>query len=187
MRRNRRHLKKAKRKINSLPQGWTAVCQDESTMIYDSLVRAVWAKKGSTPIVKTTGSHSKTFLFGAISLDGRQLFRQYNKMNGEIFIDFLKQMKRKFGQFLLFIDKAPWHRKHKGVIEYLKNNRHCIKFIWFPTASPEFNPVEECWRQGKDSIIGNRIPPSFIDMKKETTNYYRTKRFNLNLNHYLCP
>ena len=186
MRRSRRHLKKAKKLINSLPQGWTAVCQDESTMIYDSVVRAVWAKKGSTPIVLTTGSHKKTFLFGALSLAGKQLFRQYEKMNGDKFIDFLKQMKRKFRQFLLFMDKAPWH-KSKKVKDFLEKNANCIKILMFPTASPEFNPVEECWRQGKTNIIGNRIPPSFKDMKIETANYYRTKRFKLNLNKYLCP
>jgi len=58
-------------------------------------------------------------------------------MNGEIFIDFLKQMKRKFKRFLLFMDKASWHREHQGVRKYLEKNKECIKAEWFPTASPE--------------------------------------------------
>ena len=76
------------------------------------------------------------------------MFRQYEKMNAEKFIEFIKQMKRKFRQFLLFMDKTPWH-KSKNVKAFLEKNASCIKIIMFPTASPEFNIVEECWRQDK--------------------------------------
>ena len=47
----------------------TAVCMDESVFVYDSVVRRVWAKKGSRPRVMTTGSHKKIFEFGSVTLN----------------------------------------------------------------------------------------------------------------------
>lgn len=51
--------------------------QDESIFVYDSLVRKKWTAKRVRPKVIITGSHQKTCVFGTLSLDGRQLFRQY--------------------------------------------------------------------------------------------------------------
>jgi hypothetical protein len=39
----------------------TAVCMDEPVFVYDSIVRRVWARKGSKPRVMTTGSHKEIF------------------------------------------------------------------------------------------------------------------------------
>ena len=72
--------------MDTLSEGWNVVCQDESIFVYDSVIRSVWAIKGSKPRVKITGSHKKTFIFGSLSLDGRQLFRQYSQMNAKIFV-----------------------------------------------------------------------------------------------------
>ncbi len=38
----------------------------------------MWTPEGKRPIVITTGSHKKTCVFGTITFDGRQLFRQYD-------------------------------------------------------------------------------------------------------------
>jgi len=52
---------------------------DESFFFFDSLVRKVWIFKNTRPVVRITGSHQQSCLFGAISLDRRQLFRQFEK------------------------------------------------------------------------------------------------------------
>jgi len=54
---------------------------DESVVIHDAIARKVWAPMGLRPICVVTGSHQRTVLFGALSLDGRQLFRQYASFN----------------------------------------------------------------------------------------------------------
>ena len=52
--------------------------EDESIFVHDALVRRrMWTPEGIRPMVVTTGSHQKTCVFGTITLDGRQLFRQY--------------------------------------------------------------------------------------------------------------
>ncbi|MDY6965603.1 MAG: transposase, partial [Halobacteriota archaeon] len=151
----------------------------------DSVIRSVWAIKGSKPRVKITGSHKKTFIFGSLSLDGRQLFRQYSQMNTKIFLNYLKSLKRKFKKFIFFYDGAPWHRT-KEIIDFFEENRDCIIPIRFPKCSPEFSPLEECWRQGRNDIIGPIVPHTFDELKRNISKYYRTKRFKLDMIKYLC-
>ncbi len=59
--------------------GFTIVSIDESFFFYDYLVRRVWIGENKRPIVRVTGSHQRSCIFGAISIEGRkQLFRQYD-------------------------------------------------------------------------------------------------------------
>ena len=71
-------------------EGFTLVSLDESFFFYDSLVRRVWIEEHKRPIVRITGSHKHSCLFGATSLEGKQLFRQYERFNGDTFLDYLK-------------------------------------------------------------------------------------------------
>jgi transposase len=136
--------------------------------------------------VLTTGSHRRTCLFGTVSLNGRQLFRQYHTVNGENFLAYARELKRRFGAFLIVLDKSAPHHRDERVRRWLRKNRNSVKVRWFPTARPERNPVEECWRQTRDIIQANRIYPTFESMKKEISKTLRTKRFRLNIVEYLC-
>jgi hypothetical protein len=82
------------------------VVEDESIFVHDALIRRrMWTPKGIRPIVVTTGSHQKTYVFGTITLDGRQLFRQYETFDQYSFISYLGQLKRRFHK--LIFDRAP--------------------------------------------------------------------------------
>ena len=48
--------------------------------------------KDSRAVVTITGSHRNFCMFGATSLEGNQLFRQFEKFNEDTFYGFLKQM-----------------------------------------------------------------------------------------------
>jgi len=138
----------------------------------------VWAAKGIRPVRIVSGSHGNTVVFGAISIDGRQLFRQYYTFNGETFLDFLKKTHRKFGKQYLFLDKARQHHKTKIVLDYLKENRKTLRVRWIPTASPEFNMMEECWREGEKDLCRLPVFPTTLeDLKSILAKYYRTRRF----------
>ena len=134
----------------------------------------------------TTGSHRRTCLFGTVSLNGKQLFRQYDTVNGENFLTYMKKLKRRFGALLIFLDKSAPHHRNRHVRQWLRRKTNHVKVKWFPTARPELNPIEECWRQSRDIIQANRIYPTFEAMKKEISKTLRTKRFRLDIVKYLC-
>jgi len=106
-------------------------------------------------------------------------------VDGRNFLAYLKVLKRKFKEMLLFLDRSTAHR-NEDVEHWLKDNRKAVKVKWLPTARPELNPLEECWRRSKDIIQANHIYPTFETMKKEISKTMRTKRFRLNIVKYLC-
>ncbi len=81
------------------------VSTDESFIFYDTLVRRIWIGDGERPVIRITGSHRHSCLLGAISIDGKQLFRQYDKFNGDTFFDFLKAIHARFPKCYLFMDR----------------------------------------------------------------------------------
>lgn len=118
-----------------------------------------------------------------MSNNGKQLFRQYDRFDSDSFIKYLEQVKKKFKKFVIFVDRATQHRS-KIVKEYLKRNEENIRIEYFPVGSPEFNAVEECWRQGKYNILSNYYS-SFTYLKQVISQYYRKTRFNLDIKKYL--
>lgn len=169
------------------PIGWIIVVEDESFFTYEVKIRSVWAVKGSKPIMLTTGSRKKACIFGAIGEDGRQLFRIYgDTADSDAFLKYLKELIRKFPKMILFMDKATYHRKEARVKKFFRKHKDSIKVKWFPSGFPEANPMEECWNQGKEDVLGSVFYDSFKEFKKAVTQYYRTKRFKLDLYKYLC-
>ncbi|HEY6537393.1 MAG TPA: IS630 family transposase [Candidatus Nitrosocosmicus sp.] len=168
-----------------ISKGFTIAVQDESIFVHDTLVkRKLWLPKGIRPVVTITGSHQRTCVFGALTLKGRQLFRQYDKFNQDTFLDYLKQIKKKLGKFVLFTDRARQHQSKK-VQEYLTDAKDSVRIFYIPKSSPEFNAVEGCWRQGKYNILVSTYYPRFADLKSSIAKYYRTRHFNLDILKYL--
>ena len=171
-------------------------------MYYDSISKSVWIRKGRTPIRMTTGSKRKLYLFGAVTLKKEQTFlvlddkRMKNqdkkskkkyicKFNWNTTLRFLYLLKNRHKKFVLIWDKAG-HHNHKKVKAYIKENKGCIRVVSFPTAASELNSVEECWHQTKGTISGSQIFDTYEKFKGRVAHYYRHKKFELNIMHYLC-
>ena len=161
------------------------VSLDESFFFYDSLVRRVWIDAKKRPVVRISGSHELSCLFGAVSMDGKQLFRQYDKFNNQTFLDFLKVIHHKFPKCYLFMDKASPHYKSERVKDYLDQNKDTLIPVYLPTASPEFMILEEIWNIAKRELLVLEYYSSFGDFKEKVSCYFRTKRFGLNMRNYL--
>jgi transposase len=83
----------------------------------------------------------------------KQLFKQYDKFNSATFVDYLKQIQKRFvGKCIVFADRAKPHCS-KITRKFLAANKDILRLEYFPVGSPEFNAVEECWRQGKYYIF----------------------------------
>jgi DDE superfamily endonuclease len=97
----RNNSKKAKEIISHVPDGFTVAVEDESMFIHDALIRRMWTPNGKRPIVTVTGSHQKTFVFGTLTMDGKQFFRQYDVFNQSSFLKYLKELQRNNSLHLL--------------------------------------------------------------------------------------
>jgi transposase len=152
---------------------FSVVSTDESFIFYDSLVRRVWIEDGKRPVVRVTGSHKHSCLFGAMSLEGKQLFRQYDVFNGDTFLDYLKKIHAKFPKCYLFMDKASPHYTSKKVIKYFEENGDTLIPVYLPTtASPEFMVMEEVWNIAKRDLLVLKYYASFGDLKNKIFRYF---------------
>jgi hypothetical protein len=148
-------------------------------------VRRVWIEESCRPLVTVTGSHRNFCMFGAISLDGKQLFREYDRFNEYTFYEYLKQIHYRFPKCYLFLDKATPHYKSQKVRQYFNKHKDDLIPIWVPTASPEFMMLEECWNISKNHLLVLSYSASFANFRKRIGRYFRTKHFNLNMRNYL--
>jgi transposase len=176
---SQQHEKKKKKR-----KDFTIVSLDEAFFFYDSLVRRVWIDAKKRPVVRIIGSHEISCLFGAVSMDQKQLFRPYAKFNTETFLDFLKTIHSRFLRCYLFLDKAPQHYKSRKVKDYLKENKDSHT-IYLPTASPEFMMLEGVWNIAKHDLLVLEYYSSFEDFRQRISEYFRTNRFGLNMRNYL--
>ncbi|MFY9795761.1 MAG: transposase, partial [Candidatus Nitrosopolaris sp.] len=78
------------------------------------------------------------------------------------------------------------HRSSIMIRKHLEENKEVIRVEYLPKGSPDYNAVEECWRQGKDDLL-IKYYPKFLNLKSAIAmaNYYRTKRFKLDITKYL--
>ena len=178
--------KKTKKIISHIPKDFTVAVEDESIFIHDTLTRRMWTPQGKRPVVTVTGLHQKTCVFGTLTIDGKQLFRQYKAFDQYSFISHLQQLKRKFHKLILFLDRAPpQHCRSKKVKAYLERNSDTMIVEYIPKGSLDLSVVEGCWGQRKSDLLVSKYYPRFINLKTAITNYYRTKSFDLNIVNYL--
>jgi hypothetical protein len=124
-------------------------------------------------------------MFGAISLEGKQLFRQFERFDEDTFYEFLKQIHHKFPKCYLFLDKAPQHYKSHKIKKYFEEHKDSLIPIYLPTASPEFMVLEECWNISKNDLLVLVYYSAFTEFRIRLRQYFRTKHFNLNMRNYL--
>src|SRR6478735_9421092 len=152
---------------------------------YDSLVRRILIDGNNRPIVRITGWHKHSCIFGTINMEGKQIFRQHDRFNGNTFLNFLKKIHTKFPKCYLFMDKASPHYKSKKMLKYFEENKDTLIPVNLPTASPEFMVMEEIWNIAKRDLFVLQYYQSFAELKRRISGYFRTKRFNLNMKNYL--
>jgi len=91
-----------------------------------------WIKKGKDQYVPTTGSRTRMNIAGAINLTSLEVMtRDYDKINSEKFIDFLKYVERcypKAPKIHLFVDRGPYHTS-KETKEYASNSRVILHYL----------------------------------------------------------
>ena len=165
-------------------RGFTVVIQDESIFVHDSMAgKKYWSLRGERIPIKSTGSHTKIIVYGALAGDGSQLFRLYPKFNGETFVQYLEDMRLKWKKVLVIVDNASQHRS-SDVKEYLKKHKDVILY-YLPTYSPQLSAIEECWRQAKYELVHSEYYETAEKMWITVSEYFRNKRFNLDIYRYL--
>ena len=143
--------------------------QDEATFGLIPLIARGWARRGSHHVVKIAHRNVCTNVFGARSKKSF-VFSFHKRKRQRDFIRFLEKLRRRWNKYLLFVDNVGSH-KGKLVEEYLRRHKKTIKLSFLPSYSPELNPVEQCWKPGRQKL-SNRLVKTL-----PTAKYHLRKTF----------
>ena len=114
--------------------------------------------KGEKPRIKANWAPNlKASVHGCIDDEGRLTTTCEDRANGETFCKFLEEVAMQnshYQVFMMFIDRAPYHRsgKVRKQIYEPRQQGYNFKLIWLPRYSPDLNPIEQLWRPFKRGI-----------------------------------
>ena len=164
-------------------EGYMVCVQDEAICVADARNRkGVYTSKGVRGVYTYTGSHSKTTVFGLITLDGEGYFWRYSSFTGSEFVEFLKAACKRFGKILMITDGAPQHRS--GFVKEELTGMGGLELEFFPSGCPDLNAIEELWRQMKHAVLDAPYI-RFSSMCSDIDKWLRSSRPRLDIERYL--
>ena len=149
-------VEKSARRQNSL-----IVFEDESGVSLLPSVRATWAPRGQTPVLRHPFNWKRLSLAGALAYepDGSDahLFFELRPgaYNDETLIAFLSELNEVEQRNVLLIwDGLPSHRSRR-MSDWIASQRHWLSVERLPGYAPDLNPIENVWGNLKSQELAN--------------------------------
>jgi hypothetical protein len=146
---------------------------DESGFSLSPIRGTTWAEVGKPMVLRETFSRNTQTGFGFITMSPKQqrLNFRFTIFDGAItLLDlqmFLTQIHHYYrGKVLLVWDRLPAHLAAQMYFE--RERPDWFLFEYFPSYSPELNPVEQCWNQMKNVYMSNFVPKNVDELVQRT-------------------
>jgi len=138
------------------------VFEDESGVSLLPSVRATWAPRGQTPVLRHRFVWKRLSLAGALvyepdSSDAHLVFQlRPGAYNDETLIEFLTELNELEQQrpVLLIWDGLPSHRSRR-MSDWVASQRHWLSIDPLPGYAPDLNPIEQVWGSLKSKELAN--------------------------------
>lgn len=118
-------------------------------------------------------------------MDGKFHYKFVEKQLATKTIAFLERLRKIYGKILFVLDRARWHTA-KIVQEYLHEHAATLRVEFFPRTSPDANPVEECWRQTRNTVTANTTFEDVEQLKNALRAEWNKQKFKHKSINYLC-
>jgi transposase len=140
---------------------------DECGVRSDYHTGTIWGRKGSTPVVKSTGVRFRFNLVSAINNLGQMRFMLTDQnINNEVYVEFLRRLLTGATQpVFLVVDGHPVHRS-RAVKRFVLSTEGRLRLFFLPPYSPEVNPDEQAWNAVNNQRTGRAAPRSKDELKR---------------------
>jgi transposase len=141
--------------------------QDESGVGIMTRYGKTWGLCGKTPIIKVSMKRGGFNVISMVTTNGQMRYSVKDEnIDGEIFIDFLKQLlHNREHPLILLVDHATFHSS-KPVRDFVRAHRSKLRIYFLPKRVPEMNPDEQVWNEIKVNHIGKQPVKDKKDLKK---------------------
>jgi transposase len=138
------------------------VFEDESGVSLLPSVRATWAPRGHTPVLRHHFVWKRLSIAGALvyepdGSDAHLVFElRPGAYNDETLIEFLSDLHQLEQQrsVLLIWDRLPSHRSRR-MTEWVVGQRNWLSIEPLPGYAPDLNPIEQVWGNVKSKELAN--------------------------------
>ncbi len=122
-----------------------------------------WAKKGHTPLVKTSGKRKAYKVFGAIEFFSGRLFWQgiEGRFNSQSYQQFLRYVLSQTRQHLFLIQDGARYHTAASTQQFFEEHQQRLTVFQLPSYSPDYNPIEYLWRNTKKEATHNKYFAQF--------------------------
>ena len=146
------------------------VFEDESGVSLLPSVRATWAPRGFTPVLRHRFVWKRLSLAGALAYepdgsDAHLVFElRPGAYNDETLIEFLILLNDiEQRPVLLIWGGLPSHRSRR-MIDWIASQRHWLSVEPLPGYAPEVNPIEQVWGSLKSKELANLCSDTIDDV-----------------------
>lgn len=167
----------------------TAVlCEDEMILSTQTTFQKIWLPKGEYPKIEISNKRENRSVYGFLNIKtGEEHAYKTQKQNMFITKDVLEKITQIYTnkKLLILWDGAGWHRGSE-VQNFIKkyndqNLNHKINTIYFPRYTPEENPQEHVWKNGRSQVTHNKFIKNIDTATDEFITYLNNTTFNYSL------
>lgn len=158
------------------------LCADEMVLSTQTTFQKIWLPQGEYPRIEISHKKENRSIYGFLNIKtGAEHAYKTDWQNMFITVDILKQLRKIYPtkNLLIFWDGAGWHRGSK-VQEFIKADGK-IETIYFPRYSPEENPQEHVWKNGRKQVTHNRFIEDIDVAADEFVAYLNNHKCNYSL------
>jgi DDE superfamily endonuclease len=140
------------------------LAEDETDLLLFPPLCATWCQRGATATVWLSGRNARRVIFGAMNLrTGSRLLLPRPKGRSGDFQAFLAQLRWCYRGWhvALLLDEDPSHTAQASL-----RAAAGMTLLWLPKRSPELNPLDTLWGQGKDVISVNK---QYVTIEEQVT------------------
>jgi transposase len=146
-------------------RGALIIFEDESGFSLLPAVRATWAPRGNTPVLRHRFSWKRLSMAGAVAYepdgsDAQLIFQlRPGAYNDQALIEFLTEMHALLDgrKVTLIWDGLPSHRSRR-MKDWLATQRHWLVVEQLPGYAHDLNPIEQVWGNLKGKELANLCP-----------------------------
>ena len=142
-----------------LARDTVVLVSDEMILTTQTATQKIWLPEGEFPKIEVAGKRDRRCIYGYLNTKtGQQHAFKTLKCNSEATIETLKKIGKIHPneKIVIIWDNASWH-KSALVKAFLAETTYNFYFINFPPYSPELNPQEHVWKQGRSEITHNNF------------------------------
>lgn len=176
----RKWIKEMKPIIEKAFNDKSSVILTEDEMVLSSVTtfQRIWLPVNEYPEVEVSNERKNRSMYGFLNIktgDEHVFSTKWQNMYETRKI--LRKIRKLYPnkKILLLWDNAGWHKGSK-VQEYIQKDK-LIQQIFFPAYSPELNPQEHVWKEGRHEVTHNKFIENIYKTGIEFVKYLNSHKF----------